>query len=281
MKIVQISDTHLSRRGGLTTSNIENVIDHVNDALRPDLVVHSGDIAVADPDSAADRERAHELLARFDAPLRAVPGNHDVGEPGDAPWLGIGVTDDRVAAFEQVWGESHWRHDADGWTVLGLNSELFSSGLDREAEQWRWLERTAQEIPAEQPVLCFLHKPIWAPLQGPTDHALDVGEPARTRLLALLDRLDVRAVGSVHLHRYRPVQRAGVIEVWAPSTAFVAGEGSPGMGEARVCLGVVSYDCTTAGVGIQLHQVPGLVEVDVAEVHQAIADIEARRVGAS
>jgi 3',5'-cyclic AMP phosphodiesterase CpdA len=242
MRIVQISDTHLSHRRGVTEEHLLRVAEFVNGVLRPDLVVHTGDIVVLDPDARDDRLRAHELVSTaFAAPVRVLPGNHDVGDGGPAPWRGIAVTEDRVAAYEQVWGPDHWREDRDGWTVLGLDSELMGTGLPREAAQWAWLEETVGGLDAGHPVLLFLHKPVFAALDHPIDHAVDVGPQARERLLALFARTGLRAVGSGHLHRYRSVDYDGVREVWAPSTAFVAGE-EGGLPSGLSQLGVVTYD---------------------------------------
>jgi hypothetical protein len=110
MRIVQISDTHLSHLGGIPTRNLQRLITFINEELRPDLVVHSGDVLILDPDSAADRHAARDLLDQISAPLRVVPGNHDVGEPGDRPWGGLGVTSTRVTAFAGVFGPgTGWR----------------------------------------------------------------------------------------------------------------------------------------------------------------------------
>jgi 3',5'-cyclic AMP phosphodiesterase CpdA len=279
MKLVQISDTHLSHRGGVTQDNFERLVAHVNEQLRPDLVVHSGDVVIADPDATDDHRRAHELMQRFAAPVRVVPGNHDVGAPGEHPWKGLSVTDERVAAFEQIWGDDHWRHDLDGWTVLGLDSELFGSGLDREAEQWRWLEQTVEDMPADRPTLVFLHKPIWSAAEGVTEHQLDVGDQARARLLDLLGRVALRGVGSGHLHRFRETVRDGVVEVWAPSTAFVAGSVGDALPAGVEQLGVVAYECDRADVRVDLQSPAGLTTASFAEVPEmrdTVAEIDAR-----
>lgn len=277
MRIVQISDTHLSHRGGVTADTFAVLVDYVNEQLRPDLVVHTGDVVMVDPDAAADHRRAHELMQRVAAPVRAVPGNHDVGEPGEHAWKDIRVTEARVTAFEALWGPDHWREDLDGWTVLGLDSELLGSGLDREAEQWRWLEQTVEELPAERPTLVFLHKPIWQAADGPTDHQLDVGEGPRGRLLDLLDQVALKGVGSGHLHRYRHTVRDGAVEVWAPSTAFVAD--TPGMPAGLEQLGVVEYTCDGTGVRAAFRAPGGLTAFgfsEVPEMREAVAAIDAR-----
>jgi hypothetical protein len=145
-----------------------------------------------------------------------------VGEPGLAPWKGLRVTSKRVAAHREVFGQDRFARREDGWLMVGINSELLGSGLDEEAEQWQWLE-SELSAPGHQRVLIFCHKPLWLPRATPSEAALTVPDEARERLLALAgDRL--AAVGSGHLHRYRRrprPERPGVLEVWAPSTAFV------------------------------------------------------------
>jgi 3',5'-cyclic AMP phosphodiesterase CpdA len=166
MRIVQISDTHLSHLGGPTNDNLGRLVPFVNDELRPDLVVHSGDVLIADPDSAADRATARELLSRISAPLRIVPGNHDIGEPGDEPWGGLGATSARVAAFTGAFGPDHWVSELGDYAVIGLNSEVLSTGLPEEQAQWDWLETVPEQV-GGRPVLVFSHKPFWPPAPGP------------------------------------------------------------------------------------------------------------------
>jgi 3',5'-cyclic AMP phosphodiesterase CpdA len=272
MKIVQISDTHLTHLGGQTTDTLERVIDFVNTTIRPDLIVHSGDIVILHPDSEADHLHAQRLLAGFDAPLRTVPGNHDVGEPGEAAWMGIEINDSRVSAFEKVWGPDHWRHDMGDWTVLGFNSELFGSGLDREAAQWQWIEETVAALPTGRPTMVFLHKPIWQAFPEPVGHTVDIGS-ARTRLLSILSGVSVRSVGSGHLHCYRQTLRDGIAEVWAPATAFVAPAGSrmPGVLDQ---LGIVEYELIDGQLRAGYRSVPGVVDVDPGQIPQFAEALE-------
>ena len=58
MRIVQLSDTHLSHLGGVMNENFSQLVDFVNDVLKPDLVVNSGDIVLLSPDIAEDYEYA-------------------------------------------------------------------------------------------------------------------------------------------------------------------------------------------------------------------------------
>ncbi|MEU7818659.1 metallophosphoesterase [Pseudonocardia sp. NPDC049154] len=273
MKIVQISDTHLTAAGGPTEEGFRILARHLNSDVRPDVVVHSGDIQVLHPDDAADRSRSRELLDLIDAPLLVVPGNHDVGMPGLDAWAGLVVTDARVAAHEAAFGPDHWRHDTDEAVLLGIDSELLGSGLQREADQWRWIEQTLAALPAGKPVLLFLHKPLWAVSDEPVGHQVDVGPVARDRLLGLLERTELRAVGCGHLHRYRRVERGAAIEVWAPATAFL----SAGIDEieGRHELGFVEYTVTDGAVSAEFRLVPGMPQLSTDDVPEIARAIEA------
>ncbi|HVW40126.1 MAG TPA: metallophosphoesterase [Amycolatopsis sp.] len=273
MKIVQISDTHLTAAGGPTVAGFRLLARHLNEEVRPDLVVHSGDIQIIHPDDAADRATSRELLDLIAAPVLVVPGNHDVGMPGVNAWAGLTVTDERVAAHEAAFGPDHWRHDTDEAVVLGINSELLSSGLQREADQWRWIEQTFAGLPAGRPVLLFLHKPLWTVTDEPAEHQVDVGPVARDRLLGLLERIELRAVGCGHLHRYRLKQRDRAIEVWAPATAFLA-PGEDDLPDGHQELGYVEYTVAGGEVTAEFRTVPGMPQLttdDVPAVAEAIA----------
>ena len=224
MRIVQISDTHLSHHEGVTTVNLQLIAAWVNEHLRPDLIVNTGDVVAASPDQPLDRDWARKVHAAFDAPVVVLPGNHDVGEPGvdAAPWKDLRITSERLAAHCAVFGPSHFAVRDGGWLVAGLNSELLGSGLAEEQAQWQWLEEQLAE-PGFTRLLLFAHKPLWVPRAAPSPHSLTIPDDARDRLMALAgDRL--AAVGTGHLHRFRRrprPERPGVLEVWAPSTGFM------------------------------------------------------------
>jgi len=256
MRIVQISDTHLSHLGGVTNDNFEQLVTFVNDVLEPDLIVNTGDAAILSPDSGEDREAAHRLHGGFRAPVRVVPGNHDVGEPGPAPWAGISVTSERVARFRETFGSDHWVEVYPEWAVIGINSELMSSGLPEEAEQWEWLS-TLPGVVQDRPALIFMHKPVWSPVDHETEHAISLPAAERDRLLDVLAPVTLRAVCSGHLHRYDARPHGEVMTVSAPSTAFIAGSyGLPGLHQ----LGVVELRCEDGQVRPLFRSVPTLTE---------------------
>lgn len=216
MRIVQISDTHLLAPGGVMSDNLSVVMEFINTELRPDLVVHTGDVIGIWPDDREDREAAAAALGSLQAPLLVVPGNHDVGEPGLSPWMGLVVTSERVAAHGRAFGEVPFIESFGEWGILGLNSQLFGSGLAEEEEQWDWLERTLAKPGG--PLLLFLHRPLWAPYPGAAADNM-IPDVDSSRMLALPGAERLRAVGSGHLHCHRIRQRPEVLEVWAPATA--------------------------------------------------------------
>ena len=162
--------------------------------------MHTGDVVGLSPDDDGDRRAAVAAHAELRAPLLVVPGNHDVGDPGDPPWMGLGVTSGRVAEHRRVFGATPFLERVGDWGVLGVNSQLMGSGLAAEQEQWEWLERTLA-APGSGRLLLFMHMPLWAPLGfGDATVAVSVADAERERLLSLSGAGPLRAVGTGHLH---------------------------------------------------------------------------------
>ena len=150
---------------------MELVVEYLNNHLRPDLVVNTGDIVILDADSAEDRDATWRLHQKIGARLRVVPGNHDVGEPGEA--MDGDVCHERTCrCFQADLGRGPFvefgdpAEGAEGWVFVGINSQVPSSGLPEEDDQWRWLEEVAGKAQGLSVVL-FLHKPM--SLKGRSD----------------------------------------------------------------------------------------------------------------
>ncbi|MBO1741244.1 metallophosphoesterase [Leifsonia sp. TF02-11] len=274
MKIVQLSDTHISHLGGATTENLRAFVDLIN-AINPTFVVHSGDVAILDPDQADDREAARELLAGIQAPLRVLPGNHDVGERPDNAWAGLVVTPERLAAFESTFGPDHWLELVGDWAVIGLNSEIMGSGLAEEEAQWEWLATLPAQI-GTRPTLIFSHKPVWNPYPEVTEHNIAIPDDSKARLLAALDGVTLAALGSGHLHHYAVATEvhgdAEVLTISAPATGFAhAGLG----GTALAQQGIVEYQLGEAGtVRPFFRNLTTLVEIAPTEIPEFSAALE-------
>jgi 3',5'-cyclic AMP phosphodiesterase CpdA len=282
VRIVQLSDTHISHLGGVPAENMSLLADYINNEIRPDLVVHTGDVVIANPDSAADRDAARRLLALVDAPLRVLPGNHDVGESADEPWMELPVTSERIAAFASAWGQDRFlltggaADRSEDWVFIGLNSERLGSGLPEEDEQWDWLADAARQARGKSAML-FLHKPLWSPMGSRS--GITPPEAARQRLVALFADARLRVVANGHMHRYRQVSEGEILTVWAPSLTFAV-PADPERGLEPSAPGIVEYLIEGDDIRAELRPVPGLNGVSdvaaMAEFTAAMAEIEAR-----
>lgn len=224
-RLVQISDTHLTRRLPTLTDNFHRVSEYI-DARRPDLVINSGDLAFDGPTSPDDLEFARELHSALPVACRYIPGNHDVGDNPTAvgPTPSQPVTEQSRQAFVSAFGEDRWRFEAAGWCFIGLNSLVMNTGLASEAEQFDWLASQLASTNGK-PVALFLHKPLF--LNSPDDPELAatairyVPMPARSRLVELLGSADLRLIASGHVHQRRDFKHSRARHVWAPSAGFV------------------------------------------------------------
>jgi len=281
LRIVQFSDTHISRLGGAPSENMALLVDFLNEDLRPDLVINTGDAVLLNPDSPDDRQAALRLHQQINAPLLVLPGNHDVGESGDDVWMDVSITSERVASFAGTWGaDRFFRTGSAGtgsqdWAFIGINSERLSSGLPEEDEQWAWLADVAGQARGKS-VMLFLHKPLW--FLGGAEPGMTILEPDRERLLSVLAGTRLRAVANGHLHRYRHARVGDLLTVWAPSLTFALPP-DPGRGFGPSPSGVVEYRIDGDTLEASFRPVPGLQGVGAASsipgYQAAMAEVEA------
>jgi 3',5'-cyclic AMP phosphodiesterase CpdA len=281
VRIVQFSDTHISRLGGTPSENMSLLIDFLNEDLRPDLVINTGDVVLLNPDAPEDRQAALRLHQQINAPLLVLPGNHDVGESGDDVWMGVAITSERVAGFAGTWGADRFLRLGDAatgsqdWAFIGINSERMSSGLPEEDEQWDWLASVADQVRGKS-VMLFLHKPLWLP--GGAQAGMTILEADRERLLSVLAGTRLRVVANGHLHRYRRAREGDVLTVWAPSLTFeMAADPDRGFGPS--VSGIVEYLIEGDAVEASFRPVPGLEGVasaaSIPGYQTVMAEVEA------
>ena len=284
MRIVQLSDTHISHLGGIPGRNFSALVEYLNTVIRPDLVINTGDLVILNPDSAEDRQAAWRLHQEIQAPLLVLPGNHDVGESADEPWMGIAVTSGRVAGYVRTWGPDRFFRlgsaatGSAGWAFIGINSERMSSGLPEEDEQWEWLAEVAAQVRGKS-VMLFLHKPLWFP--GGSRSGMTIPAADRQRLLSLFAGARLRAVANGHLHRYRRAFQGEILAVWAPSLTFASpADTQHGLNPSPA--GIVEYDVDGDAVHAAFRPVPGLEGVTDAyampEFTAGLAELGALRV---
>jgi 3',5'-cyclic AMP phosphodiesterase CpdA len=231
-RIVQLADAHVG--DGAAADEWRHVVDAVN-ALQPpaDLVLFTGD--GADEGYAWQRTGFLAELARIEAPVYAVTGNHDLDHGGTDGWLlEVGPELDYVARYGslRLVGFSSGQ-DLDDGNHLGRLSE--AGGPD--ASQLAWL---AQALDGDAPTVVFFHHPLYNGLFG------TVG-PARETLLRLVTRDSVRAVMVAHVHHSEVYDRDGESRGLSTGSQVVSSWRWP-----------LHYTCsrvTINGDGFALHQI--------------------------
>lgn len=274
MRIVLISDTHLAAPAAAFLDNCRAAVRWI-EAEAPDLVVHLGDVTadgVKDPDQFAV---AAQVFAPISAPLMFLPGNHDVGEAvshGETkePSLDLG----RLAAFRRTLGADAWVRRQQGWTLIGLDTQVF----DHEAEagrQWAWLDAALTQ--ARGPLGLFLHKPMHHPeLEIGDEHPRYVTRLARQALARRFAGLDLRFVASGHVHQALQFEHEGALQVWAPSTAFILPDTVQDTLGAKI-VGVTVLELEGRAVCARVVQPPGMVRHDVLDHPEVYPQVAALR----
>src|SRR5215472_18565559 len=141
MRIIQISDTHLSPGKAHFVDNWAPLARWISDQ-RPALVIHTGDVTVDGADVSEDLRYAAELMRGLGVRFRAVPGNHDVGDAGDRHQP---VNDERLRRWRVYFGPDRWIEDVEHWRLIGLDALLLGSGAPEEAAQADWLAAVMNE----------------------------------------------------------------------------------------------------------------------------------------
>jgi len=222
-RVVQVSDTHLSSTGGVPAT-LRALLDWI-EAEPPDLLVHTGDIVLEDPDDDDDRAFARSVFSGLPCALVAIPGNHDVGFYGDEDRRAA-----RIAAFESTWGADRFSLDLDGWRLVGANAYRLG-----EPAHDRWLR---EQVTAERPVALFIHQPVG----GDPHDGWEMPQQARDAFDAATADADIRLVASGHRHR----SFGGGRIVWAPSTTF-RGPPEQDSPETDPTAGAVEFTFATTG----------------------------------
>ncbi len=253
--LAQVSDSHLGARTTLFRTNFDRVA-HALEAVRPDLVVASGDVSLDGADHEADLALAAAYFARLPAPVHAIPGNHDVGDhPDRAPKQP--VNDDRLDRFRRTMGPDRWVIDRDNWRLIGLDSQIMGAH-PAEAAQARMIENALDTL-GDRRLAVFIHKPFFA--EDPAEPMFDywsVPPFARAPLRPLMAHPALRLVASGHLHVYHEAMRGPVRYAWAPSAAFVvAPDEQPGLPGSRPTA-ILVHRFTGDVVETELLEPPGM-----------------------
>ena len=243
MRIIQISDTHLSRTHQHFADNLLAIRNWLA-GQKADLIINTGDLSMNGAVTADDLHDAVAWHRDLGAPVLCIPGNHDVGDVPDLRADQV-LDDARLERYRGIVGPDRWIRDEAGWRLVGINAMLCGTGHRDEQDQEAWLEAA---LATTSPIALFLHKPLFVsdPTEGPHGYWTITPEP-RARLLDIMRRADIRLVASGHLHVARRETFAGQSHVWGPSSAFVCGPSQTDIPGDRL-VGITVHDVSADGV---------------------------------
>lgn len=262
VRVIQISDTHLSPTKRHFAENWAPVTAWLAEQ-KPDLIIHTGDITVDAADVEDDAAHCAALLNALGVPVIAVPGNHDVGEAGNAHQP---VNDERLARFRRHFGDDRWIRDVEGWRLIGLNSMILGSGIRAEADQTEWLGDAMADAGGRK-IAWFTHRPLFinTPDEGDTGYWSVKPEPRR-KLFDQMRRQPVQIVATGHLHRWHEIPLDGTHYVWGPSTGFLVGAKMAPLMGGSTRLGAVIYDIDGEHVAVNIRPIAGLTDYWIDDV---------------
>jgi len=241
MKIAVFADPHIGVAKSDFVANSQIGIAAIN-RLQPDLCVVLGDLTLDGANSDADSVFAREQLGALTCAVAVLPGNHDVGDVGRGGRQPADQT--RLARWAGLFGETFWARDlGDDWRLIGINSQILSTGLGAEEEQWRLVEHALATLGARRAIV-FLHQPLFMQDWDEEDRAAwAVLSDSRQRLKALMAAHPVSLVVSAHVHRAQIISQAGMPSiVWTPATSFLSRDASMPDQDGKAILGITLID---------------------------------------
>ncbi len=232
--IAVISDTHLNSVED-DTSTVFPVNRYANPRLRmviEDLnlrnierVFHLGDVVHPVPSMRELYEQASkcffEQIERLNHPIHIIPGNHDVGDKPLplAPAPSGTIRQSFADAYSKYFGEHYFALKQQGIVFIGVNAQLFGSGLELEAEQMQWLREKLAEY-AEARIFLFSHYPPYLMDVDEPEHYDNLSLQSRQAFLDLVDTFQVEALFAGHVHHFWYNRHNQCNIYLLPSTAF-------------------------------------------------------------
>jgi 3',5'-cyclic-AMP phosphodiesterase len=214
MLIAQITDTHLKLPGKLAYKRVDTeqmlracVAQLLKLDPQPDLIVHTGDLT----DFGLPEEYANlkAILAPLEAPILAIPGNHDEREAMRAAFAADGY-------FPEL-SFLHYAVERGPLRFIGLDTLVpGQGGGELCAERLAWLDATLAEKP-QAPTLVLMHHP---PFLTGIAHMDKIGLQGRDGFAAVMRRHEqVEAILCGHVHRVVHARVGGRAAMICPSPA--------------------------------------------------------------
>jgi hypothetical protein len=241
---LQISDSHV----GFDKPANPDALGTLREAIarikalpvKPDFMIHTGDISHLSKDSEFDN--ADQLIKEAGIPVFYVPGEHDLLDEGQGKaYL------DRYGKGSRGAGWTSFDHNGVHYIALVNVVNLKAGGLGNLGDdQLEWLESDVAGLASSTPIVVFAHIPLWTiyPEWG-------WGTADGAQALSYLKRFGSVTVLNGHIHQVMQKVEGNVAFHTARSTAFVqpapGAAPSPGpmkvpAGDLRKMLGIATVD---------------------------------------
>ena len=225
--VAQISDLHIGlTKNGKTgesidpLANLRRVINEVNER-QPDLVIVSGDIG----ENPQAWQQARDALKAVHAPVKFIPGNHDVNSTNVAPYRGV-FGDDyytfrmRNVVFYMIDSELLGNYDHfNAHEVEPLPPQTVAES----DKMLHWLDEQSEHASGGSVAVAVQH----VPTSRGGDKAPDqqkpywiTQDPYRSHEIELLHKLGVKHIFAGHWHKAVDFQADGFTVHVAPATSW-------------------------------------------------------------
>jgi 3',5'-cyclic AMP phosphodiesterase CpdA len=142
-----INDTHV--KDANSTAIVQRAVRQINADKAVDFTVVLGDIAT--DGKLVEHRLAEACFSRLEKPCFFVPGNHDV----------LPLGSEAYRPYRQVFGETQWREEDEGWAFIGLDTcNGTSSNVTVPPERLDWLDGMLKKIKKNRPIALFTHHPL-------------------------------------------------------------------------------------------------------------------------
>ncbi|UXN04196.1 metallophosphoesterase family protein [Bartonella sp. HY406] len=261
MRILQISDTHMSPTKPHFNANWQPVKDYILD-IKPDMIIHTGDLSIDGADKDEDLQFGIERMRSLNIPFAIIPGNHDVGHLNGAFQP---VDDIRIARWQNIIGPDHWFHDIDNWRLIGLNSLFIGLNDVRDNAQQNWLKQTL-DASKDKNIAIFAHKPLFmdSPTEGETGY-WGIEPKKRQELLDLFAQYRVKLHASGHIHKSHKAHHNGTDFIWTAPTSYIVECNETALPGVN-CLGAIMHEFTKDNVTSTPISIPGLQKFIIDDI---------------
>jgi 3',5'-cyclic AMP phosphodiesterase CpdA len=218
-RILHVSDLHFGARDDPV---LERALAGLVDRVAPELVIASGDLTHRG--RRAEHELAANFLRRFEQPVLAVPGNHDI------PWAFPSRFTQPWREFERQWTTTEPTFSSPGAHVVGINSVRpwrHQSGGVSDAQLERATTRLRDGAPGALRVVALHHQMIGAPWRSRKKPVA-----RRNHVLAQLVDSGAELIVGGHIHQ-GTVSERHEFEVISGDARGVVISIAPGLGQPR------------------------------------------------